>query len=72
MTERDPEKDHPERFKKAVRAACAVDDNDYGCDYPQCNCLTLPMELKVAIMAWNELAPGLGERARPSEGEKDV
>ena len=44
----DPTKKEPERFDRAVRAACEATD----CDYPKCLCGALAVEVRKAIIEW--------------------
>lgn len=56
----DPTQEQPERFKRAVRAACVTGDDDF-CDYPNCPCGIFPAEVKAAIIAWYEMPPNSSE-----------
>lgn len=56
MTERDIEKESPERFARAVRADCGA-----GCTYPDCGHQNIPQSARRAILAW---------LAEPAHGEK--
>lgn len=70
MTTRDPEKEQPERFARAVRAACAATDDD-NCDYPDCVCCVFPLELKAALMAWDDHGDGEQPRAAKLDTQEE-
>ena len=50
MGERDPAKEQPARFDRAVRAACCD-----ACNYPECGCETTAEIIRKALRSWESL-----------------
>lgn len=62
MTVRDFTAEQPERFNRAVRAACEIYESA-ECSYPACKCETWEAAFKAGIIAWEQL-PTDGECAQ--------
>lgn len=53
MTMHDPAKEQPERFKRAVRAAC--NHNNLNCSFPECDCDMYTEEMAILIREWETI-----------------
>ena len=38
-------------LERAIKAACALEPPDTGCDYPHCSCSGLPAKIRAALSA---------------------